>query len=225
MRKHRFFVFFVIAVFISSIAGHYRIYKTAKTYPEAPLKIGFNIGGPYRAPSGSARKPKQPVAAKLVSMTSQAKNSTSFLPASKLTKKDAPPWGNKPATGPPLINELASSHAIVTLPPPPPPPPPSPPVVDSAPPQLQTAVEYSPPAPTGGVWAELRYCESGDNYSADTGNGYYGAYQFSLSTWEALGYSGLPSNAPPAVQDAAAQRLQAQWGWGQWPVCSQRLGL
>jgi len=223
MRKHRFFVFFVIAVFISSIAGHYRIYKTPKMRPPASLTLGFNTMGRHASPFGSTHSTKPSVTVKLVSLSSQAKNSTSFLPASKLARKDAPPWGNQPATGPPLINELVSSHAVVTLPPPPPPPPPA--TAESASPPVQPAVEYTPPAPVGGVWAELRYCESGDNYSADTGNGYYGAYQFSLPTWEALGYSGLPSNAPPAVQDAAAQRLQAQWGWGQWPVCSQRLGL
>lgn len=77
----------------------------------------------------------------------------------------------------------------------------------------------------GGVWAGLRQCESGGNYSDNTGNGYYGAYQFSLATWQGLGYSGLPSSAPPAVQDQAAQKLQARSGWGQWPACSRRLGL
>jgi len=71
----------------------------------------------------------------------------------------------------------------------------------------------------------LRVCESGDNYATNTGNGYYGAYQFALSTWHALGYSGLPSSASPATQDAAARRLQAADGWGQWPACSRRLGL
>lgn len=74
-------------------------------------------------------------------------------------------------------------------------------------------------------FAELRNCESGDNYAINTGNGYYGAYQFSLQTWEALGYSGLPSSNPPATQDQAAQTLQAQHGWGQWPACSAMLGL
>lgn len=80
-------------------------------------------------------------------------------------------------------------------------------------------------ATAGGVWAALRACESGGDYSEDTGNGYYGAYQFSLPTWESLGYSGLPSDASPAEQDAAAQQLQARSGWGQWPVCSANLGL
>jgi len=68
-------------------------------------------------------------------------------------------------------------------------------------------------------------CESGGNYAEDTGNGYYGAYQFSLSTWYGLGFTGLPSAASPAVQDRAAQELQASAGWGQWPACSTQLGL
>jgi len=80
-------------------------------------------------------------------------------------------------------------------------------------------------SPAGGVWAELRGCESGGDYSADTGNGYYGAYQFALATWEGLGFSGLPSNASPAEQDQAAQELQARSGWGQWPACAAELGL
>jgi hypothetical protein len=79
--------------------------------------------------------------------------------------------------------------------------------------------------PPGGVWAALRQCESGDNYADDTGNGYYGAYQFALATWRGLGYSGLPSQAPPAIQDAAAAQLQARSGWGQWPACARHLGL
>lgn len=78
---------------------------------------------------------------------------------------------------------------------------------------------------SGGVWLALRECESGDDYQTNTGNGYYGAYQFALPTWESLGFSGLPSQAPPAVQNEAARMLQARSGWGQWPVCAARLGL
>ncbi len=68
-------------------------------------------------------------------------------------------------------------------------------------------------------------CESSDDYSINTGNGYYGAYQFALATWYGLGFTGLPSNAPPAVQDEAAKMLQARSGWGQWPACAAKLGL
>jgi hypothetical protein len=77
----------------------------------------------------------------------------------------------------------------------------------------------------GGEWLQLRECESGNNYRADTGNGFYGAYQFSPSTWSNLGYPGRPDQESPAMQDQAAQRLQARSGWGQWPACSAALGL
>ncbi len=80
-------------------------------------------------------------------------------------------------------------------------------------------------AVTADTWAALRMCESSGNYQINTGNGYYGAYQFNLATWHGLGYSGLPSAAAPAVQDQAAQRLYAQRGWQPWPACSARLGL
>ena len=78
---------------------------------------------------------------------------------------------------------------------------------------------------SGGVWLRLRQCESGDDYQANTGNGFFGAYQFSQQTWTDLGYPGRPDLDPAAMQDAAAQKLQAESGWGQWPACSAALGL
>ncbi len=78
--------------------------------------------------------------------------------------------------------------------------------------------------PTGDVWARLRQCESGGRYTTNTGNGFYGAYQFHPRTWRTLGLPGLPHQAPPEMQDEAARRLQARSGWGQWPVCSRRIG-
>ena len=83
----------------------------------------------------------------------------------------------------------------------------------------------APTSTAGGVWQQLRECESSGNYATNTGNGFYGAYQFTLQTWEGLGLSGLPSQASPQTQDAAAARLQAEAGWGQWPACSLALGL
>jgi len=83
-------------------------------------------------------------------------------------------------------------------------------------------------AQAGGVWAELRQCESDDNYSDNTGNGYYGAYQFSLQTWEGIGYTGLPSDAAPAVQDQAASSSRPAAGGANGPpappssACSDR---
>ena len=78
--------------------------------------------------------------------------------------------------------------------------------------------------PAGDVWARLRRCESGGNYTTNTGNGFYGAYQFLPRTWRGLGFPGLPHQAPPEMQDEAARKLQARSGWGQWPVCSRRIG-
>jgi Transglycosylase-like domain len=92
-------------------------------------------------------------------------------------------------------------------------------------PQPAPAPGPQPLEASAGVWAELRHCESDGDYAEDTGNGYYGAYQFSLGTWESLGFSGLPSEAPAAEQDRAAEQLQARNGWGQWPSCSRQLGL
>ena len=87
------------------------------------------------------------------------------------------------------------------------------------------ATAAPPPPPAGGVWLELRTCESGNDYQANSGNGYYGAYQFSSATWTGLGYSGRPDQEPYWLQDEAAQRLEAVDGWGQWPACSAALGL
>jgi LysM repeat protein len=80
-------------------------------------------------------------------------------------------------------------------------------------------------APSGGVWYELANCESGGNWATNTGNGYYGGLQFSLSSWQAVGGSGYPHEASAATQIAMAQRLQASQGWGAWPGCAAQLGL
>jgi peptidoglycan hydrolase CwlO-like protein len=104
------------------------------------------------------------------------------------------------------------------------PPPPAPPPGQPAPPPSSGGGSGGGSG-AGGVWAQLRQCESGDNYAENSGNGYYGAYQFSQATWTALGYPGRPDQEPPAMQDAAAQKLQAQSGWGQWPACAAALGL
>ncbi len=78
--------------------------------------------------------------------------------------------------------------------------------------------------PSAGDWARLRNCESGGNYAINTGNGYYGAYQFDLGTWRSVGGSGLPSDASPATQDALAYKLWQQRGWSPW-ACASIVGL
>jgi hypothetical protein len=64
-------------------------------------------------------------------------------------------------------------------------------------------------------------CESGGNPQTDTGNGFYGKYQFTLDTWQAVGGAGNPAQASEAEQDRRASTLLAQAGSGQWPVCGQ----
>lgn len=73
-------------------------------------------------------------------------------------------------------------------------------------------------------WAALAQCESGGRVDAVSSNGmYYGLYQFSVSTWQAMGGSGLPSQASAAEQTARAQALYDRSGAGQWPVCGKNL--
>ena len=75
------------------------------------------------------------------------------------------------------------------------------------------------------VWAKLAQCESGGDPKTNTGNGFYGMYQFTLETWQSLGGTGYPHEADAATQTAMAKKLQAQSGWGQWPGCADKLGL
>jgi hypothetical protein len=85
------------------------------------------------------------------------------------------------------------------------------------------------PAPTtnyaGGssVWDRIAACESGGNWAANTGNGYYGGLQFTLSTWQSYGGSGRPDQNSREAQIAVAERVRdAEGGYGAWPVCGQR---
>lgn len=75
------------------------------------------------------------------------------------------------------------------------------------------------------AWAKLRACESGGNYNINTGNGYYGAYQYNNGTWNNYGGYARADLAPAAVQDAKARETQASRGWNPWPACSSKLGL
>jgi peptidoglycan hydrolase-like protein with peptidoglycan-binding domain len=90
-----------------------------------------------------------------------------------------------------------------------------------------TAVVLASPAgadPSANDWYRLRMCESSNNYSIDTGNAHYGAYQFDLSTWKSVGGSGNPAHASKAEQDARALILYRERGWQPWQ-CATILGL
>lgn len=75
----------------------------------------------------------------------------------------------------------------------------------------------------GEALARLRSCEG--SYTSNTGNGYYGAYQFDIQTWG--GYGGFPNAAaaPPAVQDEKAWLTYQRRGWQPWPSCTKKMGL
>jgi hypothetical protein len=179
------------------------------------------------APDRSAPQATMPVGETAARVASLVVLATLAVPATTAAASPAPPPGGVtvalsslvlPVVPAPHVTQLpiiattttTSTTAV---------PAPSPPTVTAP------ASPAAPGSPAGGVWAELRQCESGGNYATDTGNGYYGAYQFSAATWHGLGYPGLPNEASPAVQDQAAAQLQARSGWGQWPACSRKLGL
>ena len=96
-------------------------------------------------------------------------------------------------------------------------------------PRSPSSSEEEPPAAataSGGVWDRLAQCESGGNWSINTGNGYYGGLQFSLEHLARVRRErATRTRTAKSQQIAVAKRLQAAAGWGQWPACSRKLGL
>jgi hypothetical protein len=94
---------------------------------------------------------------------------------------------------------------------------------DQSPDQLRARIrelEQRLNAPTASPTMQaIAQCESGGNPATDTGNGFYGKYQFTQATWQAVGGTGNPAAAPEAEQDRRAAQLYAQAGPSQWPVC------
>ena len=130
-----------------------------------------------------------------------------------------------PASG--HVTAAIARAAQATIPAPPPPSPASTtPVSYSQPDPSAAAPVSTTPAPAssagGADWNAIAACESGGNWSINTGNGFYGGLQFTQQTW--LGYGGgqyAPSAnlATPSEQIAVAQRVLAGQGIGAWPVC------
>jgi hypothetical protein len=89
------------------------------------------------------------------------------------------------------------------------------------------------PAPSGSgsgdpddpaSWDRLAQCESGGNWSINTGNGYYGGLQFSLSSWQGVGGTGYPHEHSRETQIEMGRRLYDQGGWSHWPGCTRSFG-
>lgn len=78
------------------------------------------------------------------------------------------------------------------------------------------------------VWDRLAQCESGGDWSINTGNGFFGGAQFAKTSWDAMGgqeFAAYPHHASKAEQIIVAERLLKVQGWGAWPACSAKLGL
>ena len=84
------------------------------------------------------------------------------------------------------------------------------------------------PAAASINWEAIARCESGGNWSINTGNGYYGGLQFSRSTWRAYGggrYASTANQASKAEQIRIAERVLRGQGIGAWPHCGRRHGF
>jgi resuscitation-promoting factor RpfE len=77
-------------------------------------------------------------------------------------------------------------------------------------------------ADSGVNWDAVAACESGGNWAINTGNGYYGGLQFTLSTWHANGGAGSPAGASREEQIRVAENVVRSQGIGAWPVCGRR---
>ncbi|MEU4168699.1 transglycosylase family protein [Streptomyces sp. NPDC026665] len=81
-------------------------------------------------------------------------------------------------------------------------------------------------AATASEWDAVAQCESGGNWSINTGNGYYGGLQFSSSTWAAYGgtaYASTADQASKAQQITIGEKVLAAQGKGAWPTCGTGL--
>jgi uncharacterized protein YabE (DUF348 family) len=86
----------------------------------------------------------------------------------------------------------------------------------------------APAVSDGSVWDTIAQCESGGNWSINTGNGFKGGLQFTDQTWKAFGggaYASSADKASRAQQIAVAKKVQAAQGWGAWPGCTSKLGI
>ena len=86
------------------------------------------------------------------------------------------------------------------------------------------AAAAAPAAHADTDWDAVAACESGGDWSINTGNGYGGGLQFTDSTWKAFGGSGQPEDASRSQQIQVAEKVKAGQGMGAWPVCSKKAG-
>jgi hypothetical protein len=137
--------------------------------------------------------------------------SARYAPPAAAGRADAERLDPEPMPTPATARMEATLHLVATPPPP-------------AAPAPRRATTYAGDS----VWDDLARCESGGNWSINTGNGYYGGLQFSYGTWHDYGggeFADYPHQASRAEQIIVAERLRAERGYAPWPACRAKLGL
>jgi len=127
-----------------------------------------------------------------------------------------------PAATPAAVPVPTTATPTTTAPPPPPPTTAPPPPEPAPAPSSSGSGNGDPNDPAS--WDRLAQCESGGNWAINTGNGYYGGLQFSLSSWRGVGGTGYPHEHPRETQIEMGKRLYNQGGWSHWPGCTQSFG-
>jgi len=127
---------------------------------------------------------------------------------------------------PSSVEAIAPAMSVAIIPPT------FPPIVEAAPvvtepPQTTTTSTTRPVVSEGSRWDQLAECESGGDWSINTGNGFSGGVQFLRSTWLAMGGGEFAPDAylaSKAEQIVVAERLLKVSGWGAWPGCTRKFG-
>ena len=127
---------------------------------------------------------------------------------------------------PSSVEAIAPAMSVAIIPPTIPPIVEATPVV-TEPPQTTTTSTTQPVVSESSRWDQLAQCESGGDWSINTGNGFSGGVQFLRSTWLAMGGGEFAPDAylaSKAEQIVVAERLLEVSGWGAWPGCTRKFG-
>ena len=227
------------------LAGWFAV-ETGASSPERPMLVEVAVAAPVAVtePQIVAAPPVEPqptapvaeaAAAVVVPEDQSLFRSLPTVPDVDVAPAVAPA---PPAAAAPATEQLATTsaddeadepvvveHTIAAIP--------NPPDVGASDRRESFEVEADPDADD--PWLGVRNCESHNNYSINTGNGFYGAYQFTISSWDwvagLIGRPDLigvrPDLAAPWDQDRLAQALAfevAGGGLGHWPVCGRFYG-
>lgn len=174
------------------------------TAPPNPQLFGPDDGsGPLPEPSPAAGGP----------VAAPAASGGASAPEAAPSEASAGQAGAAPPTAAPAQAEVS---------------PPAAPASPSPPPATQAGTSAARTFPAAAVWEALRQCESlGDYGFVHPAGQHFGAYQFTVATWDRLARQRytellgvLPSEAAPADQDRMAYYLWIESGSAPWPACS-----